>query len=354
MAGAHIFVMYANGDNNVTISARDGGEGHVEPTFDSSLFAGVELLEGSGISDGVMTANVKCTTCVLLSSSTSDSSPWICAWNPGSAIDSTSESYTLNQHGPDSMRQFTFDLSAASMSSDSNPFLSTSSATNSASASSPSSTGSNSNSNTGSSTVGPSPQTVADYKTAHGVIMGTTVVVLFPLGASYMRLFGNASIHALLQIFSLCSLLCGFGIGIKLAQSTEFLYKSTGRTHTIFGTTIVALFVFQPFFGFIHHYNFKKYGHRTPISYVHIWYGRIIMGLATINGGLGLMLANNTRDGKIIYGVLVGVSACLYTAFVLSKRKSNFGGSGNRSRTRGNKPGIPETETEQPSPVRSE
>lgn len=60
MAGAHIFVMYADGSNNVTISARDGGEGHVEPIFDSSLFAGVELLEGTGINDGVMTANVRC------------------------------------------------------------------------------------------------------------------------------------------------------------------------------------------------------------------------------------------------------------------------------------------------------
>lgn len=163
------------------------------------------------------------TTCVLLSSATSDSSPWICAWNPGSAIDSTSETYTLNQHGPDSMRQFTFDLSAASLPSDSNPFVSNSSATNSSTASSPSSS-SNSNSNTGSSTVGPSPQTVADYEKAHGVIMATTVVVLFPLGASSMRLFGNASIHALLQIFSLCSLLCGFGVGIKLAQMREYVY----------------------------------------------------------------------------------------------------------------------------------
>jgi hypothetical protein len=61
MAGSHIFVMYADGNNNVTISARDGNEGHVEPVFDSTLFAGIELLEGTGISNGVMTANVRCT-----------------------------------------------------------------------------------------------------------------------------------------------------------------------------------------------------------------------------------------------------------------------------------------------------
>jgi hypothetical protein len=46
------------------------------------------------------------------------------------------------------------------------------------------------------------------------------------------------------------------------------------------------------------------------------------MILAVINGGLGLQLANNTKAGKIVYGVLVGVVACLYVAFVLSKRKT--------------------------------
>ena len=47
------------------------------------------------------------------------------------------------------------------------------------------------------------------------------------------------------------------------------------------------------------------------------------MILAVINGGLGLKLADNTRDGKIVYGVVSGVVACLYVAFVLSKRKTN-------------------------------
>jgi len=60
MAGASIFVMYADGNGNVTISARDGGQGHVQPSFDSSLMQGVELLAGSGVVDNVMTANVRC------------------------------------------------------------------------------------------------------------------------------------------------------------------------------------------------------------------------------------------------------------------------------------------------------
>ena len=46
------------------------------------------------------------------------------------------------------------------------------------------------------------------------------------------------------------------------------------------------------------------------------------MCLAIINGGLGLKLANNTKNGEIAYGVVAGFMALMYTAIVLSKRKS--------------------------------
>jgi len=65
MAGASIFVMYADGNGNVTISARDGGQGHVQPLLDSSLMQGVELLAGSGVVGNVMTANVRCMSSTL-------------------------------------------------------------------------------------------------------------------------------------------------------------------------------------------------------------------------------------------------------------------------------------------------
>jgi len=61
MAGAKIFVMYADGTGNVTISARDGGGGHVEPQLDSTIMSGITLLEGSGIVGDTMVANVLCT-----------------------------------------------------------------------------------------------------------------------------------------------------------------------------------------------------------------------------------------------------------------------------------------------------
>lgn len=58
MAGSNIFVVYTSADgSNVTLSPRSASS-YVMPTFNSA--AQVELLEGSGVSNGVMTANVKC------------------------------------------------------------------------------------------------------------------------------------------------------------------------------------------------------------------------------------------------------------------------------------------------------
>lgn len=61
MRGANIFVIYANADGtNVTLSPRLG-VGNVMPLYNEA--ANVELLGGSGIANGMMTANVKCSSC---------------------------------------------------------------------------------------------------------------------------------------------------------------------------------------------------------------------------------------------------------------------------------------------------
>lgn len=50
--------MYADASGtNVTLSARSG-EGYMEPKFNDAT--NVTLLEGSGIENGVMTANFRC------------------------------------------------------------------------------------------------------------------------------------------------------------------------------------------------------------------------------------------------------------------------------------------------------
>ena len=58
MAGANMFIIYSDASGmNVTLSPRLG-RGNFQPNYDSQ--AQVSLLEGSGVSNGMMTANVRC------------------------------------------------------------------------------------------------------------------------------------------------------------------------------------------------------------------------------------------------------------------------------------------------------
>lgn len=127
MSGANIFVMYTSADvNNVTISPRLG-TGHVQPEHDTST--NLELLEGSGVSGGVMTANVRCGNCHSWDGGSMDfsssSAMWIYAVKSGSPLDTDALDADISIH--DSASSFTFDLSAArGGTADANPFGSSS------------------------------------------------------------------------------------------------------------------------------------------------------------------------------------------------------------------------------------
>jgi hypothetical protein len=148
--------------------------------------------------------------------------------------------------------------------------------------------------------------------------MGLVVTILFPSGAIFVRLHGHAWIHAGIQILSLICMIVGLGLGVELAKLEDLVFNNT---HTIFGVAIVALFLIQPFLGLVHHFLFKKNHTRNVFSHLHIWYGRALMILAAVNGGLGLKLADNSRGGTIAYSVIAGVFGAGYIASVLIKRK---------------------------------
>ncbi|KAJ5047068.1 uncharacterized protein L3040_002912 [Drepanopeziza brunnea f. sp. 'multigermtubi'] len=383
MAGSTMFVMYADGAGNVTISGRKSS-GHSQPKMDSTIQGGLTLLEGSGIVDGNMVANVKCTTCTLDSDASSSSSPWIAAWSMGSALDSTSTSANINQHGGSSTAQVQLDLAGqATIASDSNPFISSAAGGSSGtSGGSTTGTGNSGGVSFGNSNFG----AVADYQKAHGIIMGVVMVLLFPFAAMFIRMGGNGMVHAILQMLNLCALIVGLGLGVKLADMTHVVGSpfskrqwspppgfdpssipgfgngsggaggsgsggsSTGgsgngassstlggaagasragrlgienlsSTHTIFGVVIVVLFLIQPIFGIIHHMQYKRNQARAPVSHLHIWYGRVIILLGVINGGLGLKLARNSPNGVIAYSVVAGVVGLAYVLMCVFKRK---------------------------------
>jgi hypothetical protein len=211
MTGATIFVTYADGTGNVTISPRTG-VGHVMPLFNPD--AQVTLLEGSGVSNGVMTANFKYSAAAGLLSLSSTSSNWIGSYKSGPPLNSQSQSEIITQH--DNTALYTLNLAEAQLANYSNPFLSSNS----------SQTGSTSgNSGAAISYVNP----ITTFEMAHGPIMAATMVILLPMGGIIMRVFGAVWLHAAIQLFSLAAIVAGFGLGIHLAQISglvSYIYQA--------------------------------------------------------------------------------------------------------------------------------
>lgn len=97
--------------------------------------------------------------------------------------------------------------------------------------------------------------------------------------------------------------------------------------HVQLGTVVVIMMILQPVLGWWHHRNFIAYSKRTTASYLHIWYGRALLALGIINGGIGLQLTRAKTAyivGYIIVCILVAVG---YAAVMLwkMKRSSQYG-----------------------------
>ncbi|KXT14681.1 hypothetical protein AC579_6396 [Pseudocercospora musae] len=127
MSGSNIFVMYTSADGkNVTVSPRLG-TGHVEPQHHTD--AQVELLEGSGVADGNMIANVRCGNCNSWSGGrmdfTGSSSDWIYGYKSGVSMNSDDLSASISRH--DNASPFTWNMASAKGGDSVNPFVSSSS-----------------------------------------------------------------------------------------------------------------------------------------------------------------------------------------------------------------------------------
>lgn len=139
MSGSNIFVVYTASDSNVTVSPRLG-TGHQMPNFNGD--AQVTLLEGSSVSGGKMTANVKCrysqvsieniadrdagSNCNSWSGGTADftsgSGNWIYAYkSSGGPKDSTDQSASISQHNE--RDAFSWDYASAKGGSSANPLV---------------------------------------------------------------------------------------------------------------------------------------------------------------------------------------------------------------------------------------
>lgn len=165
---------------------------------------------------------------------------------------------------------------------------------------------------------------------AHGIILGFAFAFLFPLGAILIRTAsfrGLVWIHAAIQVFAWILALAGLGLGVYIAIYPMSQLKASNG-HPIIGIIVIGAFAVQPISGLIHHYMYKKYQRSTLWSTTHVWWGRIILTLGIINGGLGLMLSGNTVKGEIAYGVVAGVMWLIWMVVAVWGHLKSRGTSG--------------------------
>jgi hypothetical protein len=51
---------------------------------------------------------------------------------------------------------------------------------------------------------------------------------------------------------------------------------------------------------------------KLPLRSIHRWFGRFLIVLAMINGGLGVAFGDNTPGGEKVYGVIAGIVGVTY------------------------------------------
>jgi hypothetical protein len=218
MQGSSMFIIYQDGNGNVTLSTR-AGTGHSQPQYEAR--PDVELIEGSGVEGSDMVANIRCSSgCDGLD--VTGSTDWIAAWRSGDALDSAETDANIRQH--DGMNRFSLDMSQASVTSSENPFLSTDdgeSGNGNGSGSGDDTQGGGSGGGGGGSgavtdngTGQPSSTVIA----AHGIVMSIAFVILYPLGAILMPVIGKWFIHASWQLIAFLLMWAGFGLGYYLAD----------------------------------------------------------------------------------------------------------------------------------------
>ena len=182
----------------------------------------------------------------------------------------------------------------------------------------------------------------------HGTVMGFAFAFLFPLGAILIRVAsfrGLIWVHAAIQSLAYALALAGLGLGIYIAVYPESqVYHSfhgrrvkeakisqitgEGNGHPIIGIVVISCLYLQPVLAILHHEVYKKTLKRTIWGTSHVWWGRIIITLGIINGGLGLQLSGNTTKGEIAYGVIAGVIWLVWVAVSVMSYLSSRGSLG--------------------------
>lgn len=321
MTNANMFIMYTDGNGNVTLSPRFS-RGESMPQYVDNL--DVELLSGSGVVNGVMTANFRCGNCSHSGNTNfgAQSGRWIHARKSGAAMDSTDAQARFSQHNEQG--DFTWQYTNAVGGSSANPFTASDAVVaGTAPANSGGSGGGGSSSS--SSTMR------SNILLVHGIFASVAFLVFFPIGAIIMRLgkFSNVvAVHVATQVFAWLLFITAFGLGLYYGITGDYMSEA----HPIIGLVLVALLLIQPLAGWLHHRQFLRTGQRSAVSHSHIWIGRVAIILGMINGGLGCQLGGVETKYVIAYSVVAGVIGLAYLVSIVfgefaRSRRHSVGGS---------------------------
>jgi hypothetical protein len=272
--------------------------GYVQPQFDGSL--DVELLGGSGVENGIMTANFRCGNCARSGNTNfgGQDGQWIHGRRTGNPLDTTDVEASITEHNAEG--GFTWAYSGAIGGTSANPFMASDTVVTAPG-------------NTASGNSGPDRRTIL---LVHGILASLAFLVFFPIGAIVMRVgkFGNLLwIHVGVQIFSWLLFITAFGLGLYYGITGDYMTEA----HPIIGIVLVAMMVFQPVAGWLHHRNYVRTGQRSAISHGHIWVGRTAIILGIINGGLGLELGGVETRYVVAYSVVAGIMGVAYIAAIV-------------------------------------
>jgi len=111
------------------------------------------------------------------------------------------------------------------------------------------------------------------------------------------------------------------GMGIWMAVTGDMM----NTAHAIIGIVVLGSLLVQPITGLIHHALYKRRGRPDLAENLHVWWGRDIIFLGIVNGGLGLKLAANSKKGEMAYGIVAGIIGLLWIMVIFAVFVNNRG-----------------------------
>lgn len=153
----------------------------------------------------------------------------------------------------------------------------------------------------------------------HGLAACVAFVVFMPLGVIFLRIFPSSVRwhwvnQTLASILAIVGILFGFYLSTMYTKSESF-----NSAHQIIGIIVLVSVLVQWFIGFWHHRLYKLFQRSTYYGVGHRYFGRAVIILAIVNGGIGLSWSSAPTKTVVAYSIIVAVLGILTIAALLWK-----------------------------------